>query len=129
MKAMAVPSTENARYAALRDLRAAGERELRDRLRTLRVGPADPVEVKDAEERGLRETEQELDLAVMQLKAETCRHIDGALRRLQAGTYGRCEGCSVAIPPARLRAVPFAVRCRDCQARAEESSSGMIPAA
>jgi DnaK suppressor protein len=117
------------RYAALEDLREAGARELRDSLRTLRDNVADLLEVKDTEERGLRETEQGLDLAVLQMKADTCRDIEGAIRRIQAGTFGRCEKCGAVIPPARLQAVPFAVRCRDCQAKAEETGSNMKPAA
>jgi DnaK suppressor protein len=130
MKA-SVPTTVRSRgqYAALSHLRENGVRELRESLRTLRDGVTDLQEVKDLEERGVREAEQGLDLAVLQLKAETCRDIEGALRRIQAGTFGRCESCGGVIPAARLQALPFAVRCRDCQARAEESGSGLVPAA
>jgi DnaK suppressor protein len=116
-------------YTTLQNLRDAEARELRESLRTLRDGVADLLEVKDAEERGLRETEQGLDLAVLQMKADTCRDIEGALQRIQAGTFGQCEKCGSVIPPARLQAVPFAVRCRDCQAKAEEAGSNMKPAA
>ena len=42
-----------------------------------------------------------------------------AILRLEAGTYGRCQECDVEIPPARLRALPFAALCRDCQEEAE----------
>lgn len=125
MKA-ATPPTRRRGYATLSSLREAGVRELRESLRTLRDGVGD-LQVHDVEERGVRETEQGLDLAVMQLKAETCRDIEGALRRIQAGTFGRCESCGETIPPARLEAVPFAIRCRDCQAEAEESN--LLPAA
>jgi DnaK suppressor protein len=128
MKA-AAPTRVRGQFATLSHLRENGVRELRESLRTLRDGVADLQEVKDLEERGVREAEQGLDLAVLQMKAETCRDIEGALRRLQAGTFGRCESCGGTIPAARLQAVPFAVRCRDCQARAEESGSGLLPAA
>ena len=130
MKA-ATPTTvrNRGKYTTLSNLRENGVRELRESLRILRDGVADLQEVQDLEERGVREAEQGLDLAVLQLKAETCRDIEGALRRLQAGTFGRCESCGGTIPAARLQAVPFAVRCRDCQARAEESGSGLLPAA
>jgi DnaK suppressor protein len=129
MKAQAPAPRRRVHYAALANMRETGVRELRESLRTLRDGVSELQEVKDVEERGLRETEQGLDLAVLQLKADTCRDIEGALRRLQEGTFGRCESCGNTIPAARLQAVPFAVRCRDCQARAEESSSGLLPAA
>ena len=37
-----------------------------------------------------------------------------ALRRVSAGTYGRCESCGEEIPAERLAAVPDAVRCVNC---------------
>jgi DnaK suppressor protein len=49
------------------------------------------------------------------MKAETLKKIDTALRRIGEGTYGECFECGEKIPEARLRALPFAVRCRDCE--------------
>jgi DnaK suppressor protein len=43
-----------------------------------------------------------------------------ALARLANGTYGSCESCHRPIPTARLEAVPYARRCRSCQARMED---------
>jgi DnaK suppressor protein len=40
--------------------------------------------------------------------------IDGALARLDAGTYGYCERCGQPIPPERLAARPTATRCVAC---------------
>lgn len=37
-----------------------------------------------------------------------------ALRRWDAGTYGRCVRCGVAIAPARLDALPEAATCVTC---------------
>jgi DnaK suppressor protein len=42
-----------------------------------------------------------------------------ALARLDAGTYGQCEECEQPIEPARLEAMPSAVRCLACQEKAE----------
>jgi len=41
--------------------------------------------------------------------------VDAALRRLEEGTYGDCFECGDEIAEARLRALPFAVRCKDCE--------------
>jgi len=41
--------------------------------------------------------------------------IDAALSRVDAGTYGTCEGCQQAIPEARLEAVPEATLCVSCK--------------
>lgn len=38
-----------------------------------------------------------------------------AIRRIDAGEYGRCLGCEAEIAPARLEAIPWAALCVDCQ--------------
>jgi RNA polymerase-binding transcription factor DksA len=40
--------------------------------------------------------------------------VDAALRRLEDGTYGRCEVCGRAIPDERLEARPTAATCVGC---------------
>jgi DnaK suppressor protein len=49
------------------------------------------------------------------MKAETLNKIDEALRRLEEGTFGHCFECGEEISERRLRALPFAVRCKDCE--------------
>ena len=49
------------------------------------------------------------------MKAETLDKIDDALGRLGEGMYGDGFECGEEIAEARLWAVPFAVRCRDCE--------------
>jgi DnaK suppressor protein len=110
-------------YRALRALHDSRAHELRDGLRTLRDPAEGPIQVNDPEELGFRQTERELDVAMLQLKAETCRNIEDALQQMRAGRFGRCESCGAPIPPARLRAVPFAVRCRACQELVEAAES------
>jgi DnaK suppressor protein len=45
--------------------------------------------------------------------------IDEALRAIDAGTYGVCEGCSGLIEKPRLTALPFAKNCIRCQSELE----------
>jgi RNA polymerase-binding transcription factor len=116
-------SESRSRYQALRALHDSRANELRNGLRVLRDPEQGPIEVKDPEEQGLCQTERELDVAVLQLKAETCRSIEDALSQIRSGRFGRCESCGAPIPPARLRAVPFAVRCRACQEMAEAAET------
>ena len=40
-----------------------------------------------------------------------------ALARIEAGTFGECQSCGRAIPLERLRAVPYAAYCVECQER------------
>jgi DnaK suppressor protein len=42
-----------------------------------------------------------------------------ALQKLDDGIYGICESCGARIDRARLKALPSAARCIDCQARRE----------
>ena len=59
--------------------------------------------------------QDEIEFALLQLKTETLHKIDVALRRLNEGGYGQCSECGDQIAEARLRALPFAVRCKDCE--------------
>jgi len=45
--------------------------------------------------------------------------VETALRKIEEGTYGRCEICGGEIRPERLEALPYAELCLDCQARIE----------
>ena len=45
--------------------------------------------------------------------------IDGALRRIEEGTYGRCTSCGRQIPEERLEARPYATLCIECQRQRE----------
>ena len=46
--------------------------------------------------------------------ASSIRDINGALGKVEAGTYGSCELCGKPIGETRLEALPAAVRCVDC---------------
>jgi DnaK suppressor protein len=41
--------------------------------------------------------------------------VEAALERLKGGTYGMCDGCGKPIPLARLKVLPFAKHCVQCQ--------------
>jgi DnaK suppressor protein len=57
------------------------------------------------------------DINLKQLSAhrEMLFKIDTALRKLKEGTYGLCEECGDEISLERLKILPFAIYCRDCQ--------------
>ena len=109
------------RYQALKEMMESRAQELHQGLRALLSGPADPVEVRDPEEWGRTSAEQDVDLTLLEMNANTCRRIDEALHRLEKGTYGSCEECDEEIPAARLQALPFATLCVTCQELHEET--------
>jgi DnaK suppressor protein len=108
------------RYMLLRGILEDRRRDIHEKLRSLRESiPMETPDVRDAEEQSVDDFVQEVDLALMQMKSETLKKIDQALVRLEEGTYGHCQECDTEIPSARLRALPFAALCRDCQAETE----------
>lgn len=48
------------------------------------------------------------------------RDIEGALLKIQKGTYGICEECRCEIPSARLEAQPYARYCGPCELKLEK---------
>jgi DnaK suppressor protein len=47
--------------------------------------------------------------------------VNAALQRIDQGSFGTCERCAKAIPPARLRALPEARLCLACQRACEHA--------
>jgi DnaK suppressor protein len=62
---------------------------------------------------------EEIASTLAELEAKELAQIERALRRLKAGTYGKCEVCSLSIPVARLNALPFSTFCVKCQREME----------
>jgi len=77
--------------------------------------------VMDAEETSVADIQEDIELALIQMKAETLARINEALGRLEENTYGRCNECAEEISPQRLRALPFAIRCKDCEEARERA--------
>jgi DnaK suppressor protein len=106
------------RYEELRtileDRRREIQSEVQSRMKDVRAdtgqaGVVDDVETSESD------IQDEIEFALIQMKAETLHRINEALERLEEGTYGRCFECGEEIEPRRLRALPFAVRCKDCE--------------
>jgi DnaK suppressor protein len=72
-------------------------------------------EVLDAVESSEADIQDDIEFALIQMKSETLNKINDALLRLEQGDYGNCFECGEEIAEKRLRALPFAVRCKDCE--------------
>jgi DnaK suppressor protein len=59
----------------------------------------------------------ERDLAIRNVDRDSAllRELKAALRRVHDGSFGICMECESAISPKRLAAVPWALRCIQCQ--------------
>ncbi len=72
--------------------------------------------------RGVEELRQggEMSLRTGTKVRTSLPRLQAAIAAIDAGTYGICTDCEQPIPEARLRAVPGALRCRDCQETHDE---------
>jgi DnaK suppressor protein len=95
--------------------------ELQNTIRTARSSGITNRDVIDDAESSELDIQDDIGFAMIQLKMEMLNHIDAALRRLDEGSYGDCFECGDEIAEARLRALPFALRCRDCEGSREAS--------
>jgi RNA polymerase-binding transcription factor DksA len=64
--------------------------------------------------------EQTIDLGQLQRRYNAFKETRSALNRLEEGTFGLCESCGRRIDPRRLRVVPSARYCIECQREMEE---------
>ena len=75
--------------------------------------------VADAEDQSSRDSSGHQQLSILEVRNQMRLQVEAALQRLDEGTYGRCEDCLKPISEERLKALPFARRCIDCQRHAE----------
>ena len=109
------------RYSELKSILEERRREIMDqvqgKIRDVRTeGANNPNQgVLDAVESSELDIQDDIEFALIQMKSETLNKIEEALHRLEDGTFGYCFECGEEISERRLRALPFAVRCKDCE--------------
>jgi DnaK suppressor protein len=104
--------------AMLEERRRAIHAEVQGKMRDVRAEGAwggKSNEVFDAVESSEADIQDDIEFALIQMKSETLNKIDDALARLEQDNYGYCFECGEQIAEKRLRALPFAVRCKDCE--------------
>jgi RNA polymerase-binding transcription factor len=62
----------------------------------------------------------EIRVTLVGRRTEQVAQIHDALQRLSEGRYGFCQECEAFVGVPRLRALPFARRCRGCQSHREQ---------
>ena len=119
---VATESRERTRYSELKRMLEERRREIQaevqGRMRDVRSEGAwggKQNEVFDAVESSEADIQDDIEFALIQMKSETLNKINDALVRLEQGDYGNCFDCGAEIAEKRLRALPFAVRCKDCE--------------
>jgi DnaK suppressor protein len=82
-------------------------------------------------ELGTETYEQDFSLRVMESDQEVLKEIRAALKRIEDGSYGKCEGCVEQgkppsrcwIPRTRLKVLPHARHCVDCAEKLDRQFS------
>ena len=104
---------------ALRDALDARRRQLADdlqvRVERIRENGSSATQAKEPDDGD----PCDLDVALVEIAMATLRRIDQAIERLDTGCYGLCTLCQRPIGEARLRALPFAVSCQQCESLRE----------
>jgi RNA polymerase-binding transcription factor len=125
-KTTAAPTMSRTRYAELKQMLDERRREIQAQVQGKMRGVREEGswggklnEVLDAVESSEADIQEELEFALIQMKSETLNKVNDALVRLEQGDYGYCFECGEEIGEKRLRALPFAVRCKDCEEQRE----------
>lgn len=116
------------------------EKERRERLRKLLIKKREDIvkeakseikKFKTGEKKQIVETvmddgdlsvvdlSEDISLKQLSTHREMLIKIDAALRKIDDNTYGICEECGDEISEERLKILPFAIYCRDCQEKRE----------
>jgi DnaK suppressor protein len=112
-------AAQTSRYNELKRMLEERRRELlnavQGKMRDVRAEGGKDRDVLDQGESSEVDIQEDIEFALIQMKSETLNKVAAALRRLEEGSYGDCFECGDEIAEARLRALPFAVRCKDCE--------------
>lgn len=64
--------------------------------------------------------DREFSLGLASSERELLYELDDAIKRIDDGAYGFCEGCKSLIAKVRLQALPYTRMCVKCQERKEK---------
>jgi DnaK suppressor protein len=110
-------------FGKLHDILARLRDERFEKIATFRRDQSQAVPSVAGDELDVARTtaEVETNASLLERSADHIRLIDQALARFDDGTYGICAACGEDIPLERLKVLPFALLCVDCQQRRGKS--------
>lgn len=79
-------------------------------------------EIGDEADWASQETSREVLLLLTARNKEKILAVEEALEKIRRGVYGKCEECGEKIEPARLKAMPLARLCVQCQSEREREN-------
>lgn len=99
----------------------AKKEDLLDVVRGKKQRDMTDSEVGDEIDSASQSTEKELLFELADNEKIVIDAIEAALRRIEKGTYGKCENCGKNIPEKRLKVLPWVRYDIDCQNKLEKS--------
>jgi DnaK suppressor protein len=75
------------------------------------------------EEEATESMELEKRLALENRLNSLLVEVERAIQKLDAGTYGYCDICNMAIDPARMEALPQAILCMSCRQKMKNAKT------
>ncbi|RMF86040.1 MAG: TraR/DksA family transcriptional regulator [Nitrospinota bacterium] len=80
-------------------------------------------DIRDSGDVASHSYSKEVTLGLGENERNKLRLIEEALRKIEEGSYGKCEECEEEIPFKRLELLPFARYCVSCQSEFEKQGS------
>ena len=104
-------------------VRESLERKQTELIHILRMRDGIEIE-KSADQMDEIQYASERDLAIRNVDRDSnlLRQVKAALRRIHDGNFGTCDDCESEISPKRLAALPWALRCIQCQDAADREA-------
>jgi DnaK suppressor protein len=121
---MGLTMTTNAnRHGKLREILAQLRDETFEKIATFRRDQGQEILSSPGDEMDVARStaDAEAHASLIERWEDRLRLIDQALARVDNGTYGTCVDCGENIPRERLKALPFALLCIDCQQKRGKS--------
>jgi DnaK suppressor protein len=78
----------------------------------------------DVVDAALDSAQDEINSQLAEVESRELALIENALEQMRNGNYGLCESCNTKIPALRLRALPYATMCIECQRELERNGGG-----
>jgi DnaK suppressor protein len=117
----AVPKTRDRKTEEYRKLLLARKAELTGNLEDVRFDTIARMGRVAEEDQAQLSHEEFISLRRNSMDYSALRQVQSALDRLESGDYGICQECEEPISEKRLKAIPWAQYCVQCQDRVHES--------
>ncbi len=116
-------TTNSNRLGSLRDILSRLRDETYQKIAVFRRDQGQEVSSSPGDEMDVARStaDAEAHASLIERSEDRLRLIDQALARVDNGTYGTCAECGEDIPLERLKALPFALLCVDCQQKRGKS--------